>query len=445
MKNSAHKFRIYPTNEQIDFFNTSIKYSKFIYNYFLNEQQLIDNMLKMCGLSTKERKDFKAEMARLDKGKKTPEHSLYFNAYEASKELTLMCNTTHTHLKKIDSTARGYVLSNLETAFSNIYKMGAGFPKFKNRRSSNNFSGQILYKKDKESPINFKISKSSEKSNYCLINIPKIKGLKCVIHKDEFKHYWDKKDDMKLNSYTVSKTANDEWYISFQVLNSKWVEPKEQPILEENIIGIDMGVIRPITTSDITDYDNPAFSTPFDDLKIMEKEVKRLNKIISKKMERNKDWRNSNKYLRIRNKISNIQNKIKNKREYYQHQITSELVKKDNINLFVIENLQVKNMTKRAKVRNIKQKSGLNKAILNVGFFGLSYKLEYKAKEEGKKVERINPRNTSITCSCCGNINKKNRLSQSLFICVTCGHTENADLNASKNIKNVFLKTLDIK
>lgn len=441
MKNIAYKFRIYPNQQQIDYFNKSIRYTRFIYNYFLNEQQLIDNMLKMCGLSTQERKEFKSNVAKSDKGKKKPENSLYFNAYEASKELKIMCDTTHLHLKEMDSTSRGSVLANLETAFSNIYKTGAGFPKFKNRKSSNSFSGQIIYN-GKPLPQNFKVENLSEDSSYCTINIPKVKDLKCVIHRDEFKYYWNKVEDMRLNSYTISKTTNGKWYISIQVENKKWTAPVEKIISEESIIGIDMGVIRPITTTDINDFNNPIFSKPFDDLKEMEKEVKRLNRIISLKMERNKDWKNSNKYHRIRNKISSIQNKIKNKREHYQHLITSELVKKEGANLFVIEDLQVKNMSKRAKGKNVKQKSGLNKAILNVGFFGITSKLEYKAKEDGKKVIKTNPRNTSITCSCCGNVNKKNRVSQSVFLCLICGHRENADLNAGKNIKNNYLKTL---
>lgn len=64
-------------------------------------------------------------------------------------------------------------------------------------------------------------------------------------------------------------------------------------------------------------------------------------------------------------------------------------------------------------------------------FFNL---LEYKAKEIGIKILRINPQNTSRRCSECGHIAKENRVSQSQFICVKCEYRANADYNAAKNI-----------
>jgi putative transposase len=61
-------------------------------------------------------------------------------------------------------------------------------------------------------------------------------------------------------------------------------------------------------------------------------------------------------------------------------------------------------------------------------------KQEYKARLVGTLVQYINPRNTSRQCSICGYTDKKNRKTQETFSCLACGHTENADFNASKNI-----------
>jgi len=60
--------------------------------------------------------------------------------------------------------------------------------------------------------------------------------------------------------------------------------------------------------------------------------------------------------------------------------------------------------------------------------------LEYKAKEIGIEILKMNPRNTSRRCSACGHIAKENRQSQSAFLCVKCGHKVNADYNAARNI-----------
>ncbi|MFK8040117.1 MAG: zinc ribbon domain-containing protein, partial [Rickettsiaceae bacterium] len=46
----------------------------------------------------------------------------------------------------------------------------------------------------------------------------------------------------------------------------------------------------------------------------------------------------------------------------------------------------------------------------------------------------VNPRYTSQTCSNCGYNDSDNRLSQTKFECKACGHKENADINAAKNI-----------
>ena len=51
----------------------------------------------------------------------------------------------------------------------------------------------------------------------------------------------------------------------------------------------------------------------------------------------------------------------------------------------------------------------------------------------------VSPCNTSITCSRCGNVDRVNRLSQEIFQCSVCCHTENADINAAKNILNRFI------
>ena len=68
-------------------------------------------------------------------------------------------------------------------------------------------------------------------------------------------------------------------------------------------------------------------------------------------------------------------------------------------------------------------------------FFQLRSFIEYKSAIAGLSVVVIDPRNTSRTCSVCGHCDKANRKSQSKFECLKCGHSENADQNAAKNIR----------
>lgn len=426
MKQQAFKFRIYPNLEQQEYFDKCFRTSNFIFNYFLNEQRIIDNMLKMYGLEIKE-----------ERNKYKKENKLYFNKFEAANELTDLTEIDrYKFLSAIDSTIRGCTCAILDTSFANMWKTHAGYPKFKNKKSKKTFKGQILYN-GKPVPQNFKILKNINK-NYFYINIPKIKELKCVIHQQEFSNNWNSK--FKINSYTVSKTPTNEYFISLQVENKLFVEPDMKPILSESSIGIDFGVERPITTSDLNDFDNPIFKNRFDILKNKEKELARLNRIISKKMDRNKDYKTSSKYNRIRNKINKLYQEIANQRNDIQHNITRQLVDKPNVNSYILEDLNIKNMTKRAKEKNVKQKSGLNKAILDVAPHALYSKLSYKANSVGKNVIKIDPKYTSMICSACGNKSKENRVSQSVFNCIKCNLTINADYNASINIKNKYFK-----
>ena len=67
-------------------------------------------------------------------------------------------------------------------------------------------------------------------------------------------------------------------------------------------------------------------------------------------------------------------------------------------------------------------------------FFQLRSFIEYKAKRAGVPLVLVDPRNTSRRCSVCGHCEKKNRKSQSEFVCRSCGHSMNADVNAALNI-----------
>lgn len=79
--------------------------------------------------------------------------------------------------------------------------------------------------------------------------------------------------------------------------------------------------------------------------------------------------------------------------------------------------------------------------LSNWGFAQLRIYIEYKAQLAGVPVYAVDPRNTSRQCEQCGCIDKKNRQTQSLFLCVSCGYTQDADFNAARNIRVRGLST----
>ncbi|MEW2115358.1 transposase [Streptomyces sp. NPDC005474] len=101
------------------------------------------------------------------------------------------------------------------------------------------------------------------------------------------------------------------------------------------------------------------------------------------------------------------------------------------------EKLNIKNMTASAKGtvekpgQRVKQKAGLNRAILAQGWGLLRQRTEHKAPG---RVEDVPAAYTSLRCSACGWIEKNSRKSQAEFLCVSCGFTCNADENAAHNV-----------
>jgi len=106
--------------------------------------------------------------------------------------------------------------------------------------------------------------------------------------------------------------------------------------------------------------------------------------------------------------------------------------------LYVLENLRTKNMTASAKGaadapgKNVRQKAGLNRSILASAWAKMALYLDYKVQRRGKLLIKVPPHHSSQECSACGHTTPDNRQSQALFVCTTCGHSENADTNAAK-------------
>src|SRR5262249_31081551 len=84
--------------------------------------------------------------------------------------------------------------------------------------------------------------------------------------------------------------------------------------------------------------------------------------------------------------------------------------------------------------KNVSAKSGLNKAILDQGWYEFRRQLEYKLVWNGGELIVVPAKNTSKTCSNCDHIATKNRRNQEKFRCGLCGFEENADRVGAMNV-----------
>src|SRR3990167_91820 len=223
-----------------------------------------------------------------------------------------------------------------------------------------------------------------------------------------------------IKNATISR-KNNEWFVSIQVE----VENKITTAAT-SIVGIDLGVIQFATLS------NGAIIKPINAFRKQEKRLAKAQKNLSRKIKFSQNWRKQ------KNNIQNIHSKITHKRQDFLHKTSTQLCKSHAV--IVVEDLKISNMSHSAAGsidlpgKNVKAKSGLNKSLLDQSFGEFKRQLGYKLNWNGGLLIEVNPQYTSQKCHVCGHTTKDNRKSQSEFACIKCYHTENADINAAKNI-----------
>ncbi len=219
---------------------------------------------------------------------------------------------------------------------------------------------------------------------------------------------------------TVSRQGKY-WFVSIQVE----MELPESVHSSLSMIGVDMGVKRLFTLSD------GEFAEPID-VSFFKDKIKRLQKSLARKIKFSNHWR------KLKEKINRLHTKIANIRHDTLHKLSTALSKSHA--MIVLENLQIKNMTKSAKgdMENpgamVKQKSGLNRVILEQGWGMFKTFLQYKQRWSGGQVLFVDPKYTSQTCPVCQHRSKDNRKTQSEFECVVCHHKNHADVIGAINV-----------
>ena len=232
----------------------------------------------------------------------------------------------------------------------------------------------------------------------------------------------------KAKQVRIRKEGTEEhpkWYA--YVFHEVPVDRLKQPAWT-GAVGVDRNV------GQATDSEGEVYEVP-DDPKL-DANIKRKQRQADKARARSKanGQPMSNRGRRICGQLKKLQRKKKRRRENANHQASRKLA--DRAHTVVLEDLNTKAMTRSAKGtveepgKNVKQKAGLNRGILNTGWGRLERNLDYKAGN----VVNVDAAYTSQTCSSCGHVGQENRRTQATFKCVACGYKANADHNAALNI-----------
>ena len=289
-------------------------------------------------------------------------------------------------------------LRDLERAYKNFFAKRAAFPRFKKKGQSDSFRYP--------DPKQIKLDQANSR-----IFLPKLGWLRYRNSREVFG---------MVKNVTVSASGG-KWFVSIQTEREV-----EHPLPQGGAVGIDMGVARFATLSDGMYY------APLNSFKRHEQRLARYQRAMSRKTKFSSNWK------KAKARITKLHQKIGNVRRDYLHKATTTISK--NHAMVCIEDLQVRNMSRSAAGttdqpgRNVRAKSGLNKSILDQGWFEFRRQLDYKLAWNGGHLIAVPPQNTSRTCPCCGHVSAANRQTQARFECVECGFEENADVVGAINI-----------
>jgi putative transposase len=214
------------------------------------------------------------------------------------------------------------------------------------------------------------------------------------------------------------KREHRRWYVI--VVSEVEVEP--QPATGR-VVGVDLGVARFLTTSDGEIVANPRF---------LDTARARIADLQQRKA---RAKLGSGNRRRLRRQLAREWRRVRNQRRDFHHKTARTLV--DGCDALALEALRITNMTRSAKGtteqpgRNVAQKVGLNRSILDAGWGQFTAILTAKAASAGRRVLLVNPAWTSIDCHTCGA--RCTRPRQDIVVCPACGEHD-ADLNGAHNI-----------
>lgn len=323
------------------------------------------------------------------------------------KLLTGWRHATETQwLKEAPTHPLQQVLKDLERAYTNFFARRAGFPRFKKKGQRDSFR----YPDGKQ----IKLDQANNR-----IFLPKIGWIR----------YHNSREVIgRIKNATVSLRSG-RWFVSIQTEREVQI-----PEAEGEAIGIDLGIKSFAGISDGRRIE------PLNSFRRHEAALRKAQQKMSRKTRFSSNWK------KAKAKVQRIHSRIADVRNDFLHKLSTEISK--NHAIVCVEELQIRNMSRSAAGtddepgKNVRAKSGLNKSILDQGWFEFRRQLDYKLAWNGGWLVAVSARNTSRTCPVCNHVSAENRKTQSEFRCMNCGFKDNADIVGAINVLRAGLARL---
>ena len=217
---------------------------------------------------------------------------------------------------------------------------------------------------------------------------------------------------------TIAKLASGAWRASVCFRGVK----AERLARNDQVGGVDRGVWVTVALPDGTLLRSPPF------LRQARSEIAALSR------EREQHAKFSPEWKRVNKAIAKDCRKAHHRSENWARHTAISIVSSNGV--ISLEDLSLANMTKSAKGtkvapgKGVAQRKGLNRSLQDAALGRLAYWICVKAKEAGRRVWKVDPKNSSRQCAPCGYTEAANR-KRSRFTCLKCGHAEHADVNAA--------------
>lgn len=368
------RYKLAPTTEQEVLFRQFAGVCRLVYN-----------------LAFEQRRDFWRQYQR-QTGRR-------LNYVAQARELTML-RAEFDWIAAVSQTCQQQALRDLDKAFANFFKGVARYPtpRRKNVNDSFRFQGR-------------EVETRRLNDKWSAARLPKIGWVK-------FRDTRPMRGTLK--NATISCDALG-WHVSFACE----VE-HAAPVNVGLSVGVDRGVANTLALST-----GERMSVPRS-LEAIERRQRAAQRVVARRK------RGSARRARAQKRVAKLSARRARIRKDWAHKTTLDIAQRFGV--VVLEDLRIKNMTASAKGtvdepgRMVRQKAGLNRSILNQGWFSFETALAYKLEERGGYLCKVDPAYTSQTCSECGTVDRRSRESQASFSCQHCGFRAHADHNAAINI-----------
>lgn len=219
------------------------------------------------------------------------------------------------------------------------------------------------------------------------------------------------------------------WWVSFLVNTPDIFEPHQTP---GSVVGADVGVSRLVTLDCGDHFENPRFLRQ--SAVLIADASRRLARCA----------RGSHGRRKAKRALAAAHRKVRNRRETWRHTVAKRLT--NRAETLVFEDLRLINMlrsasgTFEAPGTQVAQKRGLNRVLSDASLAALVNTTRHKAERAGGRVLLVEPKNSSLECSKCGTLVRKEVYD--LHSCPACGLELHRDHNAAIVIRDRGLKIL---